>query len=211
MSGHEMLASKNPSFDMIIAGPDLHLPDAGIIPSFDKLAANVARLGGKYILACGVEDESLYDTYLRLLATSCDAAASYGIKILLKPHGGVSATADELLRALDQVNKPNFGICYDPGNILYYTGKRPEEDLLKIVDRVDAICLKDERGGLRGEVMITLGTGDVDFDVLFDILRDAGFTGPAWVECMGGETVEEINIEADKTMAFLSEKRFAPG
>lgn len=208
---HERLASKNLSFDMIIAGPDLHLPDAEIIPSFDKLAANVARLGGKYILACGVEDESLYDTYLRLLATSCDAAASHGIKILLKPHGGVSAAADELLRALDRVNKPNFGICYDPGNILYYTGKRPEEDLLKIVDRVDAICLKDERGGLRGEVMITLGTGDVDFDVLFDILRDAGFTGPAWVECMGGETVEEINIEADKTMAFLSEKRFAPG
>ena len=59
---HEMLASKNLSFDMIIAGPDLHLPDAGIIPSFDKLAANVARLGGKYILACGGEDESLYDT-----------------------------------------------------------------------------------------------------------------------------------------------------
>ena len=116
-----------------------------------------------------------------------------------------------MLRALDRVNKPNFGICYDPGNILYYTGKRPEEDLLKIVDRVDAICLKDERGGLRGEVMLTLGTGDVDFDVLFDILRDAGFTGPAWVECMGGETVEEINIEADKTMAFLSEKCFAPG
>ncbi len=194
------------SLDLIIAGPDIQLPDDEIIPSFEKLAANLARVGGKYAIACGHSEPSRYEEYYRLLAESCDAAAAHGIGILLKPHGGVSAAADELLTALDRVDRPNFGICYDPGNILYYTEKRPEEDLLKIADRIDALCLKDERGGLHGEVMITLGTGDVDFDAIFDILREAGFKGPTCVECLGGSTLEEINAEAKSTIEFLKRK-----
>ena len=130
---------------------------------------------------------------------------SHGLELLLKPHGGISASADEMLVVVDRVDRRNFGICYDPGNILYYTGKRPEDDLPRIVEHVLAICLKDERGGKHGEVMITLGTGDVEFDTIFGILRDAEFNGPAWVEGIGGSTLEEINAEAANTMRFLSE------
>ena len=194
------------SLDLIIGGPDIRLPDDEIIPSFEKLAANLARVDGKYAIACGVDEPALYEKYYRLLAESCDAAATHGIGILLKPHGGIGAAADELLMALDRIDRPNFGICYDPGNILYYTEKRPEEDLPKIADRIEALCLKDERGGLRGEVMITLGTGDVDFDVIFSILRGAGFKGTTYVECMGGNTLNEINTEAKDTIKFLQDK-----
>jgi len=60
-------------------------------------------------------------------------------------------------------------------------------------------------GGKHGEVMITPGTGLVDFRRIFAILAEAGFSGPCWVECLGGKTVAEINAEAAKTRRFISD------
>ena len=195
------------TLDLIIGGPDIRYADEEIIPAVQKLSGNLAKVGGKHLVACGINEPTLYDKYYRLLEESCEVAADHGIGVLLKPHGGISASADELLLSLDRVRKPNFGICYDPGNILYYTGRRPEEDLPKIAAHIDALCLKDERGGMQGEVMITLGTGDVDFDVIFEILREADFNGPTCVECLGGSTLEEINAEARRTTQFLRDKK----
>jgi sugar phosphate isomerase/epimerase len=99
---------------------------------------------------------------------------------------------------------PSFGLCYDPGNIYYYTGLKAEEDLPKVAHQVRAMCIKDETGGKHGEVMLTPGTGLVDFAHIFSILSGAGFSGPCWVECLGGKTVDEINAEAKKTYEFIS-------
>ena len=67
------------------------------------------------------------------------------------------------------------------------------------------MCVKDTVGGKQGRVMITPGTGEVDFAAVFTTLRDAGFSGPCWVECVGGETLDQINAEAVKTKAFLDD------
>ena len=72
-----------------------------------------------------------------------------------------------------------------------------------IAEHVTCTCIKDERGGIQGEVMITPGTGVVDFARIYATLRDVGYDGPNWVECCGGETVEEITEEAKKTKAFI--------
>ncbi|MDH4180190.1 MAG: sugar phosphate isomerase/epimerase, partial [Armatimonadota bacterium] len=69
---------------------------------------------------------------------------------------------------------------------------------------VRAMCIKDEIGGKEGEVMITPGTGLVDFRRIFSILAGAGFSGPCWVECVGGRTLEEINEEAGKARGFVT-------
>ena len=92
-----------------------------------------------------------------------------------------------MLFMLDGVPRPNFGICYDPGNVLIHGGTRPKEDLARMADHVRAICLKDAG---EGDVQIPLGSGNVDFDVVFGILRDQRFSGPAWVECVRGNTLE---------------------
>ena len=193
------------TFDMISTGPDFTAPVADAVAEYEKIIAGVAQLGGKYLLSCGVMDESLYDKYYQILRLACDIAAAHDIEMQLKPHGGVGATADGLLAALDLVDRPNFSISYDPGNILYYTGLPPEDDLPKIAARVKSICIKDERGGVHGDVDITPGSGDVDFNIIFAILRDAGFTGPGWIECVGGTTPDEINTEARKAKAFVED------
>ena len=61
-------------------------------------------------------------------------AEECGVKVVLKPHGGITLNVDDLLKAHDRVDNPSFGICYDPGNIVYYTkGQlRPEMDIDRI-------------------------------------------------------------------------------
>ena len=49
-------------------------------------------------------------------------------------------------------------IWYDAGNIIYYTGKNPVEELKPIAQHVTGFCAKD-CGALQGDVMIQFGTG----------------------------------------------------
>ena len=60
------------------------------------------------------------------------------------------------------VKHPNFKIWYDAGNIIYYTGKDPVEELKPIAQHVTGFCAKD-CAALKSDVMIQFGTGKVDF------------------------------------------------
>ena len=188
---------------MVLSPMDLAAPTDQVVARFGKAMANAVSLGARYMLTGGTMDEALYEKFYEVARAVCDAAVAHDLEIVLKPHGGCSATADELLVAAEEIDRPNFSICYDPGNIYYYTGQRAEDDLPRVVDYVSCMCVKDERGGKQGEVMITPGTGVVDFVSIFRTLADARFDGPCWVECLGGETLDQINAEAVKAKQFL--------
>lgn len=113
-----------------------------------------------------------------------DYAAERKIRIALEIHGGVTANAAEALRTMREVNRPNVGINFDTANILYYNddldtagGAKALESLARHVFHVH---LKDiRRGKTRKEnVLPRLGTGEVDFRKVFDILHGVGFYGP---------------------------------
>ena len=76
-------------------------------------------------------------------------------------------------RGMKKVNHPNFRIWYDAGNIIYYTGKDPIEELKPIVQYVTGFCAKDCAAPKR-DVMIQFGTGKVDFTGVFSVLKRAG-------------------------------------
>jgi sugar phosphate isomerase/epimerase len=153
----------------------------------------------------GTDDEAKYEDWYTATERCLDHAQQQGVTLVLKAHGGISALAEDLLRALDRLNHPTFGICYDPGNIYHYTGERAEEDLPKVSAHVKAMCIKDIVGGKGGDVMITPGAGMVDFPRIFTTLSEASFSGPCWVECLGGATLDEINEEAAKTRRYIND------
>ena len=47
------------------------------------------------------------------------------LKVVVKHHHGLNNTSLDLLAWIKQVNHPNFGAFFDPGNVVYYTGKDP--------------------------------------------------------------------------------------
>jgi sugar phosphate isomerase/epimerase len=183
----------------------LSLPDA--IQQTRRQIEHARFLNLEWLLTFGADHEEDYEKYYRMMADAADYAQERKIKLVLKPHGGGSGASEEILRCLKEVNRPNFKIWYDPGNIIYYTGKDPVEELKPIAAHVTGVCAKD-CAKAKGDVMIQFGTGTVDFLGVYAELKKAGFSGPTFVECAGGRTFEEVTSGARANRIFL-EKVFA--
>jgi sugar phosphate isomerase/epimerase len=161
----------------------------------------------EWLLTFGVDNQEHYEKYYKMMADAADYAEQAKVKLVLKPHGGGSGASEEIQRCLGRVNRPNFKVWYDAGNIIYYTGKDPVEELKPIVQYVTGFCAKDCTGE-KGDVMIQFGAGRVDFIAVFKELKRAGFNGPTFVECAGGQTFAEVTDGARANRLFL-EKVFA--
>lgn len=164
-------------------------------------------LNVEWMLTFGVDKKEDYANYCRAMADAADYAQERKIKLVLKPHGGSSGASEEIMRCLKDVGRPNFKIWYDAGNIIYYTGKDPVEELKPIAQYVTGFCAKD-CAAPNSDVMIQLGTGKVDFSAVYGELKKAGFNGPTFIECAGGKTFQEVTDGARANRVFL-EKIFA--
>lgn len=169
------------------------------------------QLGTRHVLTGGASRPAEYDTYYAIMRESAEYALHKGITLMLKPHGGLSNTTQDTIDSWKQVNHQNFKICYDAGNLLYYVGEDPLAHVHEIAPIVAAMCIKDEIGGQQGDVMVTPGDGLVDFAAVFTALKDAGFAGPCVVECLSGETLDEINHQAVRARHFLEDTFAAVG
>ncbi len=163
-----------------------------------------SAFGAEYLLSCGTKRGPHEDLYYDTMAACCDYAQEKGVMLTLKPHGGITDTGADLVYAVDRIDHESFGIYYDPGNIVHYRGLNPINELRVCAEFVVAMCIKDSLGEKEG-VNILPGTGVVSFESVFEELFDVGFDGPCIVECLGGETLDEVNAAAAETHNFLSE------
>lgn len=164
---------------------------------------NAKLLGLTSLINTGTAKPELYEAWYRLMNYAAAYAADAGIQLVTKPHGGVVATAADLLKCLEKINHRNLGIWYDAGNVLYYTGKDPLQELEPIIGHVSAFTAKD-CAGKGSEVMTQFGTGKVDFVAIFRRLKKAGFKGPIMVEsCEVRGTAAETTAAAKANREFL--------
>ena len=191
---------------MVIGGTKLGLGLDAAADDYKKLIDNVAEVGAKWLLDCGTSREQS-ETYFELMCRAAIHAEKAGIGITLKPHDGITLTIDDLINAFDKVNHLAFGICYDPGNIIYYTkGElRPEPDIARVAPIVTTGIIKDcvVKDGVP-DVMVTPGEGLVDFEKVLGGLVEGGFRGPLYVECVAGKELDEINKNVKSTLKFIS-------
>jgi sugar phosphate isomerase/epimerase len=165
--------------------------------------ADVLKL--PFVLSFGVDKPEEYDHFNKVMSDAAAYAQERKIKLVMKPHGGSSGASDEIVTAMKTVRHPNFKIWYDAGNIIYYTGKDPVEELKPIAQHVTGFCAKD-CAAVRSDVMIQFGTGKVDFLSVFRTLNAAGFNGPLMVECCKvGATPEETMANARANRTFLEQ------
>jgi sugar phosphate isomerase/epimerase len=75
-----------------------------------------------------------------------------------------------------------IGFNYDPGNVVYYTGAKPEDDLRLGLGRIGHVHLKDKRGGKGVLDFPVLGEGELDLASLLRDLAGSGFSGPVSME-----------------------------
>ena len=133
-------------------------------------------------------------------------AQQAGVHITMKPHGGISLTAEDLLAANAKVGHPSFAVCFDPGNIIYYTQgeRRPETDVAEVAPVVSTAIVKDctvAEG--KADVMVTPGDGLVDFHRVLAGLAGGGFDGPLYVECVGGREPADVDRDIAFTLGYV--------
>lgn len=174
-----------------------------MIQAARKQIDHAATLGIDFVMSFGADNPDEFDNYIKMMRDASNYAADKGIKVVMKPHGGISASAKEILDTIESVGHPNFSIWYDAGNIIHYTGKDPVAELDQLVPHISGFCAKD-CATLKGDVMIQFGTGKVDFVSVFQKLKDGGFKGPIMVECCQvGETPDATAANAKANREFL--------
>ena len=140
-------------------------------------------------------------------AVHAEHAETLNLGISLKPHGGISLTAKELIDLYHQVNHPAFAVSYDPGNIIHYTrGEvRPEQEVDDIAKYTSTAIIKDCALDAENNpnVQTTAGDGEVDFHRILSGLTGGGFTGPLYVECVGSKTPEGIDRDLAFTLGYI--------
>lgn len=179
---------------------------AANVRALERLIDHAATCGSPDLLLGGVGDVQLQEPYYRAIREACDFAASKGVRLTIKPHGGQIATGPQCRQAIEGVGHRNFRLWYDPGNIYYYSdGERdPVVDAATVDGLVVGMSAKDFLPPK--EVLVTPGTGRVDFPRVMARLREGGFRrGPVLVETLAKGSLAQVLAEARKARAFLTE------
>jgi sugar phosphate isomerase/epimerase len=178
-----------------------------------------AGLGAEYVISAGPSPyagktfgprkrDMLFlrqaEDYLTALREVAPVAERLGVTVVLKPHMGVTGTGADLADLVRRVDHPHVRVCYDAGNVAYYEGLRPEEDVRDCAPWVRAVCVKDHRGP-RGNADFPIpGEGEVDHPAVFRTLLAAGFAGPCLVERIDGlEGPPAVDAALRRARAFL--------
>ncbi|KXK28886.1 MAG: Xylose isomerase-like TIM barrel [Candidatus Hinthialibacteria bacterium OLB16] len=176
--------------------------EAGI-EGLKRIIESCAAARVKNLMLGGVTDEKLHAPYYKAISECCDFASEKGIGLSIKPHGGTNSTGPQCRQIIELVNNPNFRLWYDPANILYYSDGQidPVEDAPSVDGLVVGMSVKDYHHPK--EVLLTPGTGQVDFLNVMKKLVSGGFrSGPLIVECLKVGEPETILEEARKALRF---------
>lgn len=158
---------------------------------------NTARLGGKTLrifagtVARGDTEEKARERCIATIQEACDHAGKFGVYLALENHGGITATADQLLAIVKAVKHDWFGVNLDTGN--FHT-EDPYADLARIAPYAVNVQIKTEiqRAGQKKE--------DADLKKLIGILRDANYRGYVALEY---EAAEDPKIAVPRHAAEL--------
>lgn len=176
------------------------------VRALERLVDHAATCGSPDLLLGGVGEVQLQEPYYRAIREVCDFAASKRVRLTIKPHGGQIATGPQCRQAIERVGHPNFRLWYDPGNIYYYSdGERdPVADAATVDGLVVGMSAKDFLPPK--EVLVTPGTGRVDFPRVMSRLREGGFRqGPVLVETLAKGSLAQVIAEARKARVFLAD------
>lgn len=99
----------------------------------------------------------------------------------------------ELLRFLQEVDAPGFGINYDPANLImlgpfdHIGGVRVLRDYIVHTHAKDGVCLMKQEGAMNDFLEVPVGQGGVSFPYYLRALDDIGYHGYLTIEREAGE------------------------
>ncbi len=155
----------------------------------------------------------LYADILQVTRQLCDHASNNGQSIHLETG---QETAEGLLNFLNDVQRSNLFINFDPANMILYGTGEPIEALKQVGTFVRSVHCKDakwsDHPGKTWGREVPLGDGDVGIENYLQALRDIGYRGPLTIEREIPQDPERQKAEilhAARLLGSLTQKLWA--
>jgi sugar phosphate isomerase/epimerase len=116
----------------------------------------------------GDSEEKSVERGIDGIKASLPYAAEKGVSLALENHGGITLTPRQILKIVQAVDAPNFGVNLDTGN---FHGEDPYADLAELAPYAINVQVKTEisRKGRKKE--------DADLGRVINVLREAKYSG----------------------------------
>lgn len=138
----------------------------------------------------------------------CDHCASHDQFLHLETG---QETAEGLLAFIDQVQRENLKINFDPANMILYGTGQPVEALRKVGHHVRSVHCKDgtwsDQPGVTWGAEVPLGEGDVGIRDYLETLRELRYEGPLTIEREIPEEPARQKAEIGQAIALLEKLR----
>lgn len=136
-----------------------------------------AAAGIGFVLTFGSIQAGGRDVWIRNLKQLGPVARQHGVTVVIKQHGGNTATGADCARILADVADDGVKMCYDAGNVLDYNNNDPIADVGTCWQHIRAFAIKDHRNTPKDEDCGP-GFGEIDhYKLLIPVLR-TGLTMP---------------------------------
>jgi sugar phosphate isomerase/epimerase len=124
-------------------------------------------------------DRQLWIEHFKVLGP---IARDHGVTLVLKPHGGLTASGERTLQIVRDVADEGVKVNYDAGNVMDYLkidAQAVLTDFKKCAEEVRSFCIKDHRMFPKDEDCGP-GLGEIDH---YRLLAPVAFTGRAIPLC----------------------------
>jgi sugar phosphate isomerase/epimerase len=128
---------------LMFSGVSIEAP--GAVDAHQRRIEQAAAGKIRYLLTFGSTKPVQRDAWIANLKQLAPQAQAAGVMLLIKPHGGNTATGKDCAGILADVGHPALKICYDPGNVLDYQDVDPIPDIRTCAQDVYAFTIKDHR------------------------------------------------------------------
>jgi sugar phosphate isomerase/epimerase len=161
-----------------------------------------------YLLTFGSTKPGQYDIWISNLKQLAPRAQAAGVTLVIKPHGGNTATGEKCARILADVAEPGLKICYDAGNVLDYERLDPLADIQTCYRDIVAFTIKDHRVTPKNEDCGP-GLGEIDHYKLLAPVAHTGREMPLLCENIfepllpRPKTAEDLDSLARRAREFL--------
>ncbi|HBE01751.1 MAG: hypothetical protein A2096_11760 [Spirochaetes bacterium GWF1_41_5] len=110
--------------------------------------------------------EATYSQISETLTQVGKYAGQYNIGVVVENHGGVSRTAEQMLKIFKNIKSVNVGINYDPANFRYY-GEDEYAALEKLIDYIKFFHIKNVKFENGKPEYTRVQTGIIDYQKIF--------------------------------------------
>jgi len=164
----------------------------------------------KYVISAEgmIKSEGDKDNFFYNMENIASQAGRRGITVCLETHGGILGNADECKKTLERIGSEHVKLNYDPANLIYFEGRRPERDMAKAIAHIGYFHIKDKLEGKGVWNFPAIGDGNIDFKMLLGKLYKNRYDGPLSFEIefteKGSGSPEEVDLAVAKSTAYIN-------